>query len=98
MLKDIGAVAASIKKLIDRTRMSTKEVALAVPDSTVISKIVQINAGLSDKEIEELVVVEADKYIPYPIDEINLDFEVLGHSAKNANMLDVLIVASVRKM
>ncbi|MDI1351724.1 MAG: type IV pilus assembly protein PilM, partial [bacterium] len=41
-----------------------------------------------------LVVIEADKYIPYPIDEINLDFEILGPSPKNSAMLDILIVAS----
>lgn len=65
-----------------------------MPDSAVISKVVQINEGLTDLEMEELVVIEADKYIPYPIDEINLDFEVLGHSAKSSSLLDVLIVAS----
>lgn len=94
MIKDIDAVANCIKKLYDRSHMSCKQVALAVPDSAVISKIVQINDGLNDEELEELVIIEADKYIPYPIDEINIDFEILGHSAKNAAMLDVLIVAS----
>ena len=94
VIKDIEAVANCIKKLCYRARLSCKQVALAVPDSAVISKIVQINDGLSDQEMEELVIIEADKYIPYPIDEINLDFEILGHSAKNSAMLDVLIVAS----
>lgn len=94
VIKDIDAVANCISKLCDRSRLTCKQVALAVPDSAVISKIVQINDGLSNEEMEELVVIEADKYIPYPIDEINLDFEILGQSAKNAAMLDVLIVAS----
>ncbi|KTD57936.1 pilus assembly protein PilM [Legionella shakespearei] len=94
VIKDIEAVANCIKKLCERQKISCKQVALAVPDSAVISKIVQINDGLTDAEMEELVVIEADKYIPYPIDEINLDFEVLGHSTKNSAMLDVLIVAS----
>lgn len=94
VIKDIELVSACIKKLCDRSRLTCKQVALAVPDSAVISKIVQINDGLNDQEMEELVVIEADKYIPYPIDEINIDFEILGHSAKNSAMLDVLIVAS----
>lgn len=94
IIKDVEVVASCIKKLYDRSRLTCKQVALAVPDSAVISKIVQINDGLNDEEMEELVVIEADKYIPYPIDEINLDFEILGHSAKNSAMLDVLIVAS----
>lgn len=94
VIKDIGAVAQCIKKVLDKAKLTCKQVAVAVPDSAVISKIVQINDGLSNAEMEELVVIEADKYIPYPIDEINLDFEILGHSAKNASLLDVLIVAS----
>ncbi|WP_298622892.1 type IV pilus assembly protein PilM [uncultured Legionella sp.] len=94
VIKDVDAVAISIKQLISTSKLNCKQVALAVPDSAVISKIVQMNDGLNDSEMEELVVIEADKYIPYPIDEINIDFEVLGHSAKNSAMLDVLIVAS----
>jgi type IV pilus assembly protein PilM len=94
MIKDVDVVANCIKKLVERLRFTSKNVALAVPDSAVISKVVQINEGLTDLEMEELVVIEADKYIPYPIDEINLDFEVLGHSAKSSSLLDVLIVAS----
>jgi type IV pilus assembly protein PilM len=94
VIKDIEAVTNCIKQLIVKAQLTSKQVALAVPDSAVISKIVQINEGLNDQEMEELVVIEADKYIPYPIDEINLDFEILGPSAKNSAMLDVLIVAS----
>lgn len=94
VIKDIDAVSDCIKRLMSRTHFTTKQVALAVPDSAVISKLVQMNDGLSDEEMEELVLIEADKYIPYPINEINLDFEIQGHSAKNSAMLDVLIVAS----
>lgn len=94
VIKDIEAVANCIKALMVRSKFTCKQVALAVPDSAIISKVVQINDGLTDSEMEELVIIEADKYIPYPIDEINLDFEIQGHSAKNADLLDVLIVAS----
>lgn len=94
VIKDIDAVAGCIKKVIDTHHMTCKQVALAVPDSSVITKVVQINDGLSDSEMEELVLIDADKFIPYPIDEINLDFEILGPSPKNPAMLDVLIVAS----
>lgn len=94
IIKDIDAVAECIKKVITKAKLSSKQVAVAVPDSAVISKVVQINDGLSQQEMEELVIIEADKYIPYPIDEINLDFEIQGHSAKNSALLDILIVAS----
>ena len=94
VIKDIDAVAACIKKLVETAKITCKQVAIAVPDSAVISKVVQINDGLTDQEMEELIIIEADKYIPYPIDEINLDFEIQGHSAKSDSMLDILIVAS----
>jgi type IV pilus assembly protein PilM len=97
IIKDVDAVTLGIKKVLAKTKFTVKQVALAVPDSLVISKIVQINEGLTDQEMEELVVIEADKYIPYPIDEISLDFEVQGASAKNPTLLDVLIVASRAK-
>ena len=93
-IKDVDAVANSIKKLLGTAQLSCRQAACAVPDSSAISKIIQINDGLSEQEIEELVVTEADKYIPYPIDEINIDFNVLGPSSKNSAMVDVLIVAS----
>lgn len=94
VIKDINSVANCIKKLIHKAHITCKQAALAVPDSLVISKVIQMNDGLSEQEMEELVVIEADKYIPYPIDEINIDFQILGHSTKNAAMLDVLVVAS----
>ena len=94
LVKDVDAVSRTIKSLLSTARLSCKQAALAVPDSSAISRVIQINDGLTDDEIEEMVVMEADKYIPYPIDEINIDFEVLGPSSKNTAMLDVLIVAS----
>lgn len=94
VIKDIDLVAWCIKRVIAKAFLTSQQVAVAVPDSAVISKIVQINDGLNAQEMEELVIIEADKYIPYPIDEINIDFEVIGPSTKNTAMLDVLIVAS----
>lgn len=94
VIKNIDAVATSIRKLCDRAQLTCKQAALAVPDSAAISKIVQVNDGLSEEDLEEIVFIEADKFVPYPIDEVNLDFDVLGPSAKNPAMQDVLIVAS----
>lgn len=93
-IKDIDLVSACIKRLISKLDLTSKDVVLAVPDSAVISKIVQLSDSLSETDLEEWVMIEADKYIPYPIDEVNLDFEVLGPAEKSPGMQDVLIVAS----
>ena len=94
LINDIDAVAQCIKKVIFKAQLRSKYVVLAVPDSAVMSKLMQIDAGLTEQEIEELVVIEADKSIPYPIDELNLDFEIQGYSAENDSLLDILVVAS----
>ena len=93
-IKDVQAVTKSVKKLFTEAKLNCKQVACAVPDSAAISKIIQVNNGLNQQEIEEMVVTEADKYIPYPIAEINIDFNVIGPSTKNSTLQDVLIVAS----
>lgn len=93
-VKDADAVAQTIRRLATDCRASCKQAVVAVPDSSAISRVIQINEGLNEDDIEELVIMEVDKHIPYPIDEINIDFQVLGPSSKSASMLDVLVVAS----
>lgn len=94
LIKDINVVADTIRTITSMTHLTSKQAAISVPDSLAISKIIQISEGLNENDIEELVLIEADKYIPYPIDEINIDFSVIGPSAKNSALQDVLIVAS----
>lgn len=91
-IKDPGLVIDAIKKVLKRVKC--KKVAVAVPDSSVISKVIQLEEGLSDDEAEELVLLEADKYIPFPIDEVSIDYEFLGPSGRGGNLQDVLVVAS----
>ncbi len=93
-IKEKAAVSETIKRALASSKFSSRRAAIAVPDSAVISKVIQLNEGLSDEEMEEMVVIEADKFIPYSIDEINLDFEVQGPSKKNSSLQDVLVVAS----
>ncbi|WP_367605800.1 type IV pilus assembly protein PilM [Legionella sp. W05-934-2] len=94
MIVNHQMVADAIRRVISREKLTSKQAAFAIPDSAVITRVIQLNEGLNEDEMEEIVILEADKYIPYSIDEINLDFQVIGPSAKNASMLDVLMVAS----
>ena len=93
-IKDPEVVAEKISQAIKLARIKTKKVAIAVPDASVISKIIQIERDLSDDESEELVLLEADKYIPYPIDEVSIDYEFLSDSYQSSTLQDVLVVAS----
>ena len=90
---DIEAVGQAIRKAVKKSGSRAKSAALAVSGSSVITKTISIAASLSDKELEAQIEMEADQYVPYPLEEVNLDFEVLGPSEKNPQMVDVLLAA-----
>jgi type IV pilus assembly protein PilM len=65
-----------------------------VSGSAVFTKTISLPADLADADIESQVQIEANQYIPYPLNEVSLDFEVLGPSARNADLIDILLAAS----
>ena len=93
-IQEIEAVGESLVKALKKSGTKCKLTALAVPGSSVITKIITMPAGLSDAELESQIELEADQYIPYPLEEINLDFQVLGQTEKNPDTVDVLLAAS----
>lgn len=93
-IRDTEAVGNAIKKAVDKARTTTKYAAVAVSGSAVITRSIQMEKGLTDQEMEDVIKVEADQYIPYPLEEVNLDFQVLGDSEVNDNQVDVLLAAS----
>jgi type IV pilus assembly protein PilM len=90
-------VAGAIKRAVKRSGSKAKEVAVAVSANAAITKTVSFPASLSERELEENVLLEAENYIPYPLEEVRLDFEVLGTSAVDAEAVDVLLAASRRE-
>lgn len=92
-IKDVAAVGAALEQARTRSGVSVRHSATAVPNSSVITKIIQLEAGLKDSEMEDMVAIEASKYIPYPLEEVRLDFTVLGKTEGKANEVDVLLVA-----
>lgn len=96
-ISDVDAVGETIRRAVNRTGTKNKHCAMAVTGSAVITKIVTMPAGLTDDEMEAQIQLEADQYIPYALDEVNLDFEVLGPTVGNADTVDVLLAASRRE-
>ena len=86
----IDAVRRGLRRIGNRTKLT----ALAMPSSAVITKKVMAPAGLSEDDLEIQVEAEASQYIPFPIDEVNLDFQIKGPSTANPDELEVLIAAS----
>ncbi|GIX30037.1 MAG: hypothetical protein KatS3mg124_0509 [Porticoccaceae bacterium] len=94
---DVAAVAEAIRKLVAQVKPRSSDVACAVPGSSVITKIVEMPADLSEQALETQIELEADQYIPYPLEEVALDFQVLGPSETNPGQVDVLIAACRRE-
>ncbi|VAX10407.1 Type IV pilus biogenesis protein PilM [hydrothermal vent metagenome] len=93
-IADVEAVGDCIRNVVRRSGSKAKHVAVAVTGSAVITKIITMSASLSDAEMEAQIQLEADQYIPYALDEVNMDFDVLGATEKDPEMVDVLLAAS----
>lgn len=93
-IADVDAVGQAIKTVVRRAATRNKHAAVAVSGSAVITKVISMPAALSDRELEDQIRLEADQYIPYPLEEVNLDHQVLGPSEKNPDMVEVLLAAS----
>lgn len=94
VINDVEGVGEAISRLVARTKPATKLAAVAVAGSAVITKIVEKDAGLSPEEMEQQIRAEADEYIPYPLDEVSLDFEVQGPVQGSPERVEVLVAAS----
>ncbi len=94
VIQKFDDVVDAIERAIRRSGTKTKNVALALPASAVITKRIVLPAGLSELEMEVQVETEANQYIPFSLDEVSLDFCVIGPNANSADDEDVLIAAS----
>ncbi len=88
---DAGRVVEAIKELLSSQKIKTKEVVISVSGSSVIIKRVSV-ADMTDEELAESIKWEAEQYIPFSIDDVNVDFQKLGAGAV-AGQADVLLVA-----
>ncbi|MBZ4040517.1 pilus assembly protein PilM [Novilysobacter selenitireducens] len=88
------AVGEAIKRAVSRSGTRVRHAAAAVAGSAVITKVIPMPADLDDDDMESQIELEAVNYVPYPIEEVNLDFEVLGPMPGNPESVQVLLAAS----
>ena len=93
-IQDVSAVGECIRKAVKRSGSKTRGCALAVTGSAVITKVITMPATLTDDELAAQITLEADQYLPFSLEEVNLDFSVLGPTQNNKDTLDILLVAS----
>lgn len=94
IIVDPEAVGEAIKRAIKRAGTRTLEVAIAISGDAAITKVIQMPKNLVGAELEAQVALQADQYIPFPMDEVSYDFEVVGPSEKYQDSIDVLLVAT----
>lgn len=93
-IEKFDEVAEAVRKVVTKSGTRTKHVAMAMPQSAVITKKIMLPAGLREEEMELQVEAEANQYIPFSLDEVSLDFCVIGPSTTSAGDVEVLIAAS----
>ena len=92
-ITEVEQVGEAVERAVKRSGTKLKHAAVAIPAAHVITKIIKMPAGMSDQERHTQIEMEADHYIPYPLDEVNLDYCVLGQSEGNPEEADVLMAA-----
>lgn len=88
------AVADALERAMNLANTQSSAVALAIPTSMVITKTIEMDADMTDDEREVQIRMDAEQYIPFPLDEASLDFEVSLERLANPNHVNVLLVAT----
>lgn len=96
-INNVEGVGEAIAKVVAKTKTKIKKATVAVAGSAVITKTIEMNAGLTDEEMETQINVEADQYIPYPLDEVALDFQQMGLKEGSESTVEVLLAACRRE-
>ena len=93
-ITEVDRVSAAISNAVKRAGIKRKNAAIAVSGSAVITKTIKMSSDLSEDELEEQLSLDANQYIPYPIEEVSLDFNILGPVDNTPEMSHVLIACS----
>ncbi len=92
-IRDVDAVVESLKQVKRILPKSAKFASVAVSGSAVMTKVIYMDASLSEEEMESQIEIEADNLIPYSLDEVSIDFETLNVNSTDPTKVDVLLSA-----
>ena len=91
---DPTSVGDAVRRAVKRSGARSRECAIAISGDAAITKIIQMPGSLAENELEGQVELQADQYIPFPMEEVSYDFEVLGPAEHDPDMVDILLVAT----
>lgn len=95
-LLDLEGIGRALQAALARLCTSARGAAIAVAGPSVITRLIEMDAGLSDDEMTWLIQMEADQYIPYPLDDVAIDFQVQGPSTQHPARVQVLLAACLK--
>ena len=93
-IENIEQVSEAVRKVWKKSGTRAKYVALGMPPASVITKKIILPGGTSDEQLEMQVESEASQYIPFALDEVSLDFDVIGPAANSPDDIEVMLAAS----
>jgi type IV pilus assembly protein PilM len=96
-IENLEQVAEAVRRVWKKSGTRAKQVALGMPPASVITKKIILSAGLSEDQLEVQVESEASQYIPFALDEVSLDFDVIGPAANSHDDIEVMLAASRRE-
>ncbi|MFL6675401.1 MAG: pilus assembly protein PilM [Massilia sp.] len=96
-IENLEAVSEAVRRVCKKSGTKARLVALGMPPAAVITKKIMLPAGLSDDQLEMQVESEASQYIPFALDEVSLDFDVIGPVANSPEDMEVMLAAARRE-
>lgn len=93
-INNLDVVSDALRRCHKRLGSNLKHLAMALPNAAVISKKILVPAGQREEDLELQVETEANQYIPFSLDEVNLDFQVVGPAPNSPEDVEVMIAAS----
>lgn len=93
-IENIDQVAEAIRRVLVKSGTKIKKVSLGMPSAAVITKKIVLSGGSSEASLEMQVESEASQYIPFALDEVRLDFCVIGPAAHSEDDIEVMLAAS----
>lgn len=96
-IENIDQVAEAVRRVWKKSGTKARHVALGMPPAAVITKKIILPAGLSEDQLEVQVESEASQYIPFALDEVSLDFDVIGQAPNSQEDMEVMLAAARRE-
>ncbi len=96
-IDNFDQVSEAVRRVLKKSGTRARHVVLGMPPASVITKKIILPAGMAEDQLEVQVESEASQYIPFALDEVSLDFDVLGQAPNSPDDIEVMLAASRRE-